>query len=117
MSSLANLHLHSKTQINFTGDNLSFDAGLLLIHNPATQLFLRGDSGFATPEFYKQAESNGCSYAIRLKDNRLLRENESLPCRYNSTETIKNWLEALRLSGNEANLCFLVVIAKSDTQM
>jgi len=42
---------------------------------PDTQLFLRGDSGFATPELYKQAESNGCSYAIRLKDNRLLREN------------------------------------------
>jgi hypothetical protein len=39
------------------------------------QLFLRGDSGFATPELYKQAESNGCSYAIRLKDNHLLREN------------------------------------------
>ena len=39
-----------------------------------TQLFLRGDSGFATPELYTQAESNGCSYAIRLKDNRLLRE-------------------------------------------
>jgi len=42
---------------------------------PDTQLFLRGDSGFATPELYTQAESNGCSYAIRLKDNRLLREN------------------------------------------
>jgi len=42
---------------------------------PGTQLFLRGDSGFATPELYKQAESNGCSYAIRLKDNHLLREN------------------------------------------
>jgi hypothetical protein len=42
---------------------------------PNTQLFLRGDSGFATPELYKQAESNGCSYAIRLKDNCLLREN------------------------------------------
>jgi len=41
---------------------------------PDTELFLRGDSGFATPELYTQAESNGCSYAIRLKDNRLLRE-------------------------------------------
>ena len=46
-----------------------------LNHYPDTQLFLRGDSGFATPELYTQAESNGCSYAIRLKDNRLLREN------------------------------------------
>ena len=41
---------------------------------PDTQLFLRGDSGFATPELYTQAESNGCSYAIRLKENCLLRE-------------------------------------------
>ena len=41
---------------------------------PDTELFLRGDSGFATPELYTQAESNGCSYAIRLKNNRLLRE-------------------------------------------
>jgi len=37
-------------------------------------MFLRGDSGFATPELYTQAETNSCSYAIRLKDNRLLRE-------------------------------------------
>jgi len=41
---------------------------------PDIQLFLRGDSGFATPELYTQAESNGCSYAIRLKGNRLLQE-------------------------------------------
>ena len=41
---------------------------------PDTQLFLRGDSGFATPELYTQAESNGCSYAIRLKNNCLLQE-------------------------------------------
>ena len=41
---------------------------------PNTQLFLRGDSGFATPELYTQAESNGCSYAIRLKENKLLRD-------------------------------------------
>jgi hypothetical protein len=41
---------------------------------PDTQLFLRGDSGFATPELYTQAESNGCSYAIRLKEKRLLRK-------------------------------------------
>lgn len=28
---------------------------------------LRGDSGFATPELYKQCEENGTSYVIRLK--------------------------------------------------
>ena len=36
-------------------------------------LFLRGDSGFATPDLYRQCEENGISYAIRLKENRVLR--------------------------------------------
>lgn len=39
-----------------------------------TALFLRGDSGFATPYLYKQCETNGTSYAIRLKENSVLRE-------------------------------------------
>ena len=34
---------------------------------------LRGDSGFATPELYKQCEENGTSYVIRLKENAVLR--------------------------------------------
>jgi len=41
---------------------------------PATKLFLRGDSGFASPDLYKQCETNGTSYAIRLKENSVLRE-------------------------------------------
>lgn len=41
---------------------------------PQTSLLLRGDSGFATPELYKQCEQNGTSYVIRLKENRILRE-------------------------------------------
>ena len=41
---------------------------------PHTQLFLRGDSGFATPALYKQCETNGASYAIRLKENVILRK-------------------------------------------
>ncbi len=39
---------------------------------PDVHLFLRGDSGFATPDLYKQCESNGVSYAIRLKANKTL---------------------------------------------
>jgi hypothetical protein len=39
---------------------------------PKVQLFLRGDSGFATPDLYKQCETNGISYVIRLKANRTL---------------------------------------------
>ena len=40
---------------------------------PDIALFLRGDSGFATPELYSLCESNSTSYAIRLKENPTLR--------------------------------------------
>lgn len=33
---------------------------------------LRGDSGFSSPKLYKTCEMNGCSYAIRLKQNAAL---------------------------------------------
>lgn len=36
------------------------------------ELYLRGDSGFATPDLFKQCETNGVSYAIRLKANATL---------------------------------------------
>ena len=41
------------------------------------KLLLRGDSGFATPELYKQCEENGVSYVIRLKENATLRNEAS----------------------------------------
>ena len=41
---------------------------------PDIKLFLRADSGFATPELYAQCETNGVSYAIKLKANKALRE-------------------------------------------
>ena len=40
---------------------------------PNTVLYLRGDSGFATPGLYSQCETNGTSYVIRLKENGTLR--------------------------------------------
>ena len=40
---------------------------------PDIALFLRGDSGFATDELYGLCENNGTSYAIRLKENNVLR--------------------------------------------
>jgi hypothetical protein len=43
-----------------------------LTNFPEVQLFLRGDSGFATPDLFKQCETNGVSYAIRLKANKVL---------------------------------------------
>lgn len=39
---------------------------------PNTKLYLRGDSGFAKPDLFTQAETNGVSYAIRLKANQNL---------------------------------------------
>jgi hypothetical protein len=39
---------------------------------PDIELFLRGDSGFATPDLFKQCETNGVAYAIRLKANKVL---------------------------------------------
>lgn len=45
---------------------------------PETELYLRGDSGFATPDLFKQCETNGVSYAIRLKANQnLYRSSQS----------------------------------------
>jgi anaerobic selenocysteine-containing dehydrogenase len=41
---------------------------------PDIKLYLRGDSGFAKPELFEQLESNGTSYAIRLKENAILKE-------------------------------------------
>ena len=39
---------------------------------PSMPLYLRGDSGFTSPEVYKACEDNGCDYAIRLKLNKTL---------------------------------------------
>ena len=36
---------------------------------PSTPLYLRGDSGFASPDLYEACEENDCKYAIRLKQN------------------------------------------------
>ena len=45
------------------------------IHDfPKLPLFLRGDSGFASPALYEVLEDKNCRYAIRLKENAKLRE-------------------------------------------
>lgn len=41
---------------------------------PDIPLYLRGDSGFASPELYEVLEDKNCTYAIRLKENAKLRE-------------------------------------------
>ena len=39
---------------------------------PSLPLYLRGDSGFASPVLYETCEENDCKYAIRLKQNQTL---------------------------------------------
>ena len=39
---------------------------------PSMPLYLRGDSGFASPDLYEACEENDCKYAIRLKLNATL---------------------------------------------
>ncbi len=41
---------------------------------PDIPLFLRGDSGFASPDLYEVLEEKDCKYAIRLKENAKLWE-------------------------------------------
>ena len=48
---------------------------------PNTLLYMRGDSGFASPELYEVLEKRNCKYAIRLKENQVLRR---LAARYDS---------------------------------
>ena len=42
------------------------------IKYPSLNLYLRGDSGFASPDLYDTCEDNDCKYAIRLKNNSTL---------------------------------------------
>lgn len=41
---------------------------------PDMPLYLRGDSGFASPDLYEVLEDKSCKYAIRLKENAILRK-------------------------------------------
>ena len=39
---------------------------------PDIKMFLRGDSGYTAPGLYEQCETNGVSYVIKLKNNKVL---------------------------------------------
>jgi len=43
----------------------------------STNIYLRGDSGFAVPELFSLLEQNACPYAIRLKANNVLYKKAS----------------------------------------
>ena len=76
---LIKIQLRDGTQYSCTGviDFLQPILDEYLNDYPAIRILLRGDSGFATPDLYKQCEENGSSYVIRLKENGILREKAS----------------------------------------
>jgi hypothetical protein len=71
-----------KTELRTGTQYCSKDAGLFMIplmseyrtKYPSMPLYLRGDSGFASPELYEACEEYDCRYAIRLKLNNTLRK-------------------------------------------
>ena len=76
---LVKIQLRDGTEYSCTGvvDFLQPILDEYLNDYPAIRILLRGDSGFATPDLYKQCEENGTSYVIRLKENGILRKKPS----------------------------------------
>ena len=76
---LVKIQLRDGTEYSCTGvvDFLQPILDEYLNDYPAVRILLRGDSGFATPDLYKQCEENGTSYVIRLKENGILRKKAS----------------------------------------
>ena len=76
---LVKIQLRDGTEYSCTGvvDFLQPILDEYLNDYPAIRILLRGDSGFATPDLYKQCEENGTSYVIRLKENGILRKKAS----------------------------------------
>ena len=72
---LIKVQLRDGTQYSCTGvvDFLQPVLDEYLHDYPEIPILLRGDSGFSTPDLYKQCEENGTSYVIRLKENGILR--------------------------------------------
>ena len=76
---LVKIQLRDGTEYSCTGvvDFLQPILDEYLNDYPAIRILLRGDSGFATPDLYKQCQENGTSYVIRLKENGILRKKAS----------------------------------------
>ena len=75
---LIKIHLRDGAAYSCTGvtDFLQPILDEYLNDYPTIHLLLRGDSGFATPDLYKQCEENGTSYVIWLKEN-FIKESKS----------------------------------------
>ena len=75
---LIKIHLRDGAAYSCTGvtDFLQPILDEYLNDYPTIHLLLGGDSGFATPDLYKQCEENGTSYVIQLKEN-FIKESKS----------------------------------------
>ena len=74
---------------------------------PDIPLYLRGDSGFASPDLYEALEKKDCKYAIRLKENKTLiklaeEENQALyrATKYNQVDYAVVYGEFLYQAGS-----------------
>ncbi len=74
---------------------------------PDMPLYLRGDSGFASPDLYEVLEDKDCKYAIRLKENTKLRElaedrNEALyhATKFNQVDSAVEYGEFMYQAGS-----------------
>ena len=74
---------------------------------PDLPLYLRGDSGFASPDLYEVLEDKNCRYAVRLKENTKLREfaeeeNQALyrAAKYNQVDYAVEYGEFLYQAGS-----------------
>lgn len=76
---LIKIQLRDVTQYSCTGvvDFLQLVLDEYLHDYSETSILLCGDSGFATPDLYKQCKENGTSYVILLKENGILSEKAS----------------------------------------
>lgn len=73
---LLKAELRKGTQYCSNGSGKFMEKLLEELHEdfPETLLYMRGDSGFASPELYDVLEKKNCKYAIRLKENTSLRK-------------------------------------------
>ena len=66
---------------------------------PTIHLLLRGNSGFAVSDLYRQFVENGTSYVIRLKENNILREKAAYLANELTEQTQRNKIDYAAVYG------------------
>ncbi len=77
---------------------------------PSLPLYLRGDSGFASPYLCQASEDNDCKYAIRLKINKTLlalaKDKADDLRRIKSSVLLRTWKNGKLHQGRQGRFCF-----------